>query len=370
MLRARNASRSKRKSSGRLDIIIIAVIALLLVVGLIFVILQIIGHSEEHVETVRKTKAKYTESLRWRPDSELCETRIHEDLLRHPERTRAEYTDLNLNESCLQDIGNMSRLEELKLTRSTFQDQWLEYLSKLRLRSLGLHGSSITDKAVPYILKMQSLDQLSIGDTDLTNKGLELLSAHPRLKALDIELGRCITNDGIKYIGKMKQLERLEVPSSSTLTGKCLANLANLKNLTTLGLESIPVDAEDLHFLAGLKKLRSLDLSNSALNDQCLIEITKLPSIKTLNLTGSDFSNAGLLSLAKMKKLSSLIIKDCPKVDYKTIEKFRSMRPDCRVQHSSSSAIADQMSQDKVKQEVEFLKNEVNVELEKQKELP
>jgi hypothetical protein len=244
-----------RSRSGKIDIliVIIAIVALLIVGALIFVLLQLMGQSEEHVEKVRKTKVPYKESLRWRSENELGESRIRRDLEQDPNRLTLDYGDTNLDESCLKMIGRMSRLQELRLTRSTVKSSWLAHITGLPLQNLALHGTPIGDKAVRYILMIPTLNRLEIGDTNVSDQGLKQLSESRSIRYLGLSVGRRITNDGIKYVGKMPQLVSLELDDSAVVDGKCLAYLTGLTNLGNINLESVNVKAEDFRPLASLK---------------------------------------------------------------------------------------------------------------------
>jgi hypothetical protein len=288
MLQFMRPTTGTRRSSGKFDLLIIAIIFLLIFGAFIFVLFQIIGHSEEHVETVRKTKVIYNESLRWRPEGQMCEANIRNDLMKFPDRKSAEYTNLNLDEKCLKLIGRMSGLQDLKLTRSTIQSSWLKHLTTLPLRSLGLNSTAITDKAIPIILSFPNLNGLGIGDTEVTDKGLELLSASKPLRRLELNLARNVTNNGIKHVGKLTQLRELEIGESRHLTGKCLSYLKDLKNLRFLGLDSISLTDDDLSGLSSFERLSVLDISNCQLTDKSLVEIVKCGSLTNLNLSGTN----------------------------------------------------------------------------------
>ncbi|MGD9682673.1 MAG: hypothetical protein AB7W16_15905 [Candidatus Obscuribacterales bacterium] len=357
---------SSRSRSGRLDIVIIAVVSLLIVAGLIYVIFQIIGHSEQHVDAVRKTRVNYDESLDWRPDAKLSEQRIRDDLARHPSQKKADYSELEVNENCMKLIGRMSRLQELKMTRATIKDPWLRYLAPLPLRSLGLHGTPLTDKGVPYLLKLQCLTHLIIGDTDVTDDGLELLSQSPTISNLEINLGRCITNNGIKHLGKMTRLTILDIGNSPKIDGRCLRYLKDLQNLSHLNIEAIPVKPEDLRALSDLP-LVALDLGNSRITDACVPELAKIKTLNILSLTGSDFSGESIAELARLKNLRHLSLKNCPNVNEKSVQKLQAMMPNCNVKYSQMTALSEKMERAEMKQEVQFLESEVKKEMDKYK---
>lgn len=366
MLQIKRPRMGTRGSSGKFDLLIIAIIFLLIFGAFIFVLFQIIGHSEEHVEKVRKTKVIYNESLRWRPEGQLCEASIRDDLMRSPDRKSAEYTNLNLDEKCMKLIGRMSALQDLKLTRSTVENAWLVHLKNLRLRSLGLNSTAITDKAIPLILSLfPNLNSLGIGDTEVTDKGLELLSASKTINRLELNLARNITNDGIKHVGKITQLRDLEIGESRHLTGECLSYLKDLKNLRFLSLDSMSPTHDDLRCLASFEQLHSLDLSNCQLTDADLVEIVKCGSLTTLNLTGNNFTDKGLMSLEKLKNLILLTIRNSPNLHKQSVKKFRLAMPNCNVVYSPSTKFTEKMSRQSVQEELQFLQNEAEIELKK-----
>lgn len=367
MTRVRRLIKGDRKNSGRMDILAIALISLILVGGLIFVLLRIIGHSEEHVDKVRKTKVKYKEALRWRPDSKFTENRIRADFAQSSGRREADYGSFDLSEKSMKLIGKMSRLKSLNLTRATLKDEWLAYLTSIPLHRLTLHGTPITDKAVPYLLMMKQLEFLTIGDTELTDKGLEELSSSKSIKSLEINMGRCLTNDGIKHLGKMLQLEHLEISVSKTLTGKFLAYLTDLKNMQYLCLENIQVKPEDLAYLSSFKRLGVLDLSNCNLTDKDIHEIAKITSLTYLNVTGSNFTDKGLRKLSKLKRLTHLTMKDCPNVDQAAVENLEAALPQCQIKYSQATSLSKKLGREDVKMELNFLKFEARKELEKSK---
>lgn len=347
-----------RRSSGRFDLLIIGIIALAILVGLLFVLLRIIGHSEEHVEKVRKTKVAYDESLRWRPEENRSESLFKAEYARDPNRVKADFSDLNLTEDCVKLIGRMARLKELKLTRCTLQDSWLQHIEALPLTALGLDGASVTDKAIPYILKFPNLRVLELGDTDVTDKGLELLSTNRSIRHLELHVGRNITNDGIKHIGKMTQLVSLDIGDSVAVTAGCLQHLSNLKNMTHLNMESVEVTNKDLKHLSALRSLLSLELSNCRLDDASAVELAKLTSLHNLDIGGSNITDKGLATLTKLKHLDHFSAKACQNISRSAIEDYKRQFPHCKVGYVSGAKFREKLKRYNVKHELKILENE------------
>lgn len=264
----------------------------------------------------------------------------------------------------------MKNLKNLKLTRAVFEPRWLEHLSDLPLKVLGLSGTPLTDEAITYTVDMKDLESLDIGEAEVTDKGLKLLSSAKSITHLDINLARHITKDGIRHIGEMKQLRKLELATCRKVTEKCLANIVNLNNLAYLNLRDMKIVPGNLSYLSSLKNLLMIDLSNCNLSDPLVSEVAKIDSLYNLNISGSNFTNKSLPELAKLKHLNRLVIKNCPKVDECAVKKFQTILPGCRVKYSHSNSLSKKLKSDEYRMEVEFLKNEASTQLKKLKHNP
>ena len=162
--------------------------------------------------------------------------------------------------------------------------KWLPYLQKLTIS-----GALISD-LVP-IAQLTGITELSITDTVVASKDLQIIAALPKL-------------------------------SSLTMTGCQLSNISNLagaKNLTYLDLSNNTI--RDLRALAGMKNLKALRLANNAVIS--LEAISNMISLELLdvsynsltttahvaglsNLSWLDVSSNGLMVLEGMDKLTNL----------------------------------------------------------------
>ena len=259
----------------------------------------------------------------------------------------------------------MSRLRELKLTRCTVKSSWLAHITSLPIQLLGLQGTPISDKAIRYILMIPTLDTLEIGDTDVTDEDLKQLSESRSIRHISLSVGKRITNAGIRHISKMTQLVSLELDDSTSVDGRCIAYLTDLKNLNRLNLEGASLTEDDLRHLASFKHLRKLNLSNCQLSDSSLDEVTKVRSLQVLNLAGNNISNKGVSSLSKLTNLIHLTIKACPNVTGNSVRQLQATLPRCTILYSDRNKYAEKMSRPGVKQELQLLENEAENELKK-----
>ena len=83
------------------------------------------------------------------------------------------------NVSQLKPLAKFSKLKELSLsdTYYDFDCSELQHLRKLGLTSLTFYGTGLTDQAIPYLLKIQTLKKLDLQGCDLSEEGVEKLKA-------------------------------------------------------------------------------------------------------------------------------------------------------------------------------------------------
>lgn len=148
---------------------------------------------------------------------------------------------------------------------------------------------------------------------DRYNFNLEELGKLSHLKSLnDISLSRCKLDAIPQEIGKLTQLERLDL-SHNELTADKLEVLSNLTNLTCLYLECNPLGgkAEDYEPLTKLTKLSELKLHATDLNsgtEGVLEKIAQLSELTILHLDGNKLGGQDFSPLSKLKNLRELYL--------------------------------------------------------------
>ncbi|CAN5549284.1 hypothetical protein BH10PLA2_BH10PLA2_18620 [soil metagenome] len=116
-----------------------------------------------------------------------------------------------------------------------------------------------------------------------TDKALRAVSAFPRLERLLLTEGQA-TDEALKSVASLKNLEILMIVDAHQIT-----------------------DAGIRH-LAGLRKLKGLEISNGKLGDGSLQIFGRMPQLESLGLQGNSFSDDGLKQIADLKNLQSLWI--------------------------------------------------------------
>jgi internalin A len=123
---------------------------------------------------------------------------------------------------------------------------------------------------------------------------------------LDLYMGGFyVTDAAMKELAGLKNLQILNLDSTS-VTGAGLKELAGLKNLKTLNLAETKVTDAGLKELAGLKSLQTLNLYKTSVTGAGLKELAGLKNLQTLNLGLIRVTDTGLKGLAELKNLQTL----------------------------------------------------------------
>jgi Leucine-rich repeat (LRR) protein len=187
----------------------------------------------------------------------------------------------------LAELANCHILEELNIGSIGITDDGIDHILKLKnLKKLMLFGcDNVTDAGLAKLAALKSLNALRIKHSDISIAGLNNLKSLPNLMELDVLR---IKRDGATLdISDLTGLEKLRL-SFGSYSEKF-------------------VDA-DLECLAGLKRIRWLQIGPRNFTDEGLSYLTDLTNMERLGIGGSDLTDAGLKHLTNMKKLNHLSI--------------------------------------------------------------
>ena len=169
-----------------------------------------------------------------------------------------------------------------------------------------------------HLAGLHSLEELAIQNGDpLPDADLASLESLTGLKDLHISgpPGRGVSDRGLASIGKLKQLERLQV---STETRSGLNHLNGLSNLQYLNVTNLNVmargdaakiaSADELRLdLSGLTQVRELILGGLPLHDDDLAFLKHLPLLESLMIQpSSSLTGASLRHLRELPELHGL----------------------------------------------------------------
>jgi Leucine-rich repeat (LRR) protein len=220
------------------------------------------------------------------------------------ETLSVENTDLN-NKKMVAPIAKLLNLRALDLANTNLDRDGLRALSGLtKLDALNLNGNRLLGhRDVEVLLGFPKLRLLGLRDLYFTDAGALALQRLPRLEELDMG-GTKVTDKGLAHLGKLP-LRRLRLGWAMEFTDAGLAHLARIKTLEELDLSFTKVTGKGLGHLRPLASLKALDLRGTDVGDSGLEVLQHLP-LRRLNLRETKVTDAGLKVVARCKTLRCL----------------------------------------------------------------
>jgi peroxiredoxin len=258
--------------------------------------------------------------------------------------------DLRLPAEGLTDTGltNLDKLANLKRLSlpmahsvdrkhylNPYTEKGISELAKLRsLESLSIAGPGVTDEALAHVARLTNLQSLSLFGCPIGDEGLSRLTTLRSLKSFTLMSGAQVTVAGLNHlnalthlthlqadviardatvlkIGGLTELQYLMLSPSQGSTFRdqdlaCLAGLTKLKSLQ-LGSTQLKITDAGMARLAGLTALERLVLGGVGVSDRSLAIVGGLPKLDLLTIEGT-FTDAGLQRLENLSGLQSLSI--------------------------------------------------------------
>jgi hypothetical protein len=165
---------------------------------------------------------------------------------------------------------------------------------------LDIRNTNVTDEGLRHLTGLPSLEQLVLGNDDLsgfrgmlpnepptspiTDAGLVHLRDLPQLMSLNFS-GLPITDAGLASIGDLPKLGALYL-SRTKVQGQNLAKLKSLPKLAILYLDNSEVTEKALSQLAGGSNLQFLSLNRLSLTAEALKTLKALPQLRQLEIIG------------------------------------------------------------------------------------
>ncbi len=194
-------------------------------------------------------------------------------------------------------IAKLTKLEEVDLANLPVDDAaGAALIAMPRMRVLRLDGTKITDAAMkgsgqgfgsrdrPEIVPSPHLIELYVSKTKVTDAGLGILDATPKLEAL-----------GLGDLG---------------VTDVTVARVVTLRALHTLVLSHAGASPKSLASLGTLTDLGRLYLDDTRTDDDTIAAFTKLTELRALHLAGTQISDASLRILRSFRGLDELTLGD------------------------------------------------------------
>jgi Leucine Rich Repeat (LRR) protein len=128
-----------------------------------------------------------------------------------------------LDDDGLKHLNDLPLLDHLDLDRTRVTDAGLSHLTRFRaLRSLDLRGTAIGDQGIRALAGLP-LTSLKLGDTGVTDTGLEYLEKFPELTRLDLA-NTAVSDAGLESLRRLPKLSDVDL-CGTRVTGKAARRL-------------------------------------------------------------------------------------------------------------------------------------------------
>lgn len=251
-------------------------------------------------------------------------------------------------------LKGCTKLESLCLAHTSITNAGLKHIEPLtKLRRLDLSNTRVTDNGLASMVRLAGLEELKLCYNFIWDDGVSHLTPLTALKSLDLRATK-LSDQGLMELGRMSQLRELRVgPGHFTTAG--IGYLANLRNLEILDLSrsdasenayrgsrlpatpSIEIHARSSPYnlgfraLARMTKLRELRLVNSWITDEYVTHLAGLTKLRILDLSpASRITDEGLLKLQGLRELRELKV-GRTNISVEAVCELQSMLPQTRI---------------------------------------
>jgi hypothetical protein len=211
---------------------------------------------------------------------------------------RLRISHLPLRERDLQKIGECTRLTSLEISvapRSSRELAQIDHLPNLQL--LYIDGP-ITEDAVAKWKHLTRIKTLLLPNiVDVSGATLTaLVQRNPQLTRVELRGATC-TVELCEALAQCQSLQELSL-SDTQVNDEALSKLQTLPNLVTLHITRSPVRGTAFAGAQSFPQLNKLVANGSQIDDEGLACVSKLPRLKTLDLSHTPITDAGCEQLS------------------------------------------------------------------------
>ena len=205
--------------------------------------------------------------------------------------TKIKLIENNLNGTIPPEIGNLTKLKELRLNGNDLSDTIPKEIGNLSsLQFLWLQLNQLSGEIPKEIGDLDTLYDLTLFDNELTGQIPSEMGDMDSLGVLSMQRNN-LTGEIPKDFGNLSNLQALEL-GSNDLTGSIPAELGNCKRLSSINLYdneltgSIPAELADLEFLT------TLSLANNNLTGEIPERFSEIKYMSTMDLGNNNLSGS------------------------------------------------------------------------------
>lgn len=203
----------------------------------------------------------------------------------------------NLQKEGDEVVGIVLRYKELE------QDS-LEGISKYQdVRQVSiLECKGVSDDMMKEIAKLKNLEELELLGVSVSDKGLAHLADHPKLKTVMLSNTK-VDGSGLAHLNSVVNLEL----RGAAVTVAGAQTIVKLANLETLSIHCSKIKMTDFADLKGMTGLRELDCERTPSGKGVGAVVATIPNLESLKVGGIGLDDS---ELAEIGKISSLKVLD------------------------------------------------------------
>lgn len=171
-------------------------------------------------------------------------------------------------------------------------------------KDMDLNSSSVTDEGIKHLAKLKNLETLNLTSTKITGVGFAATLELPKLRS--VNLTNCnVTPAILETLSKLESLEELALERTN-VGDNDLAALENLANLKSLNLSYTQISDMSFKSLNKITGLELLKIGNTGVQGQGMQFMKRKKGEPGLRVLDAQHSRFGLFGLQHLKNLETL----------------------------------------------------------------
>ena len=220
----------------------------------------------------------------------------------YDKETGARSDNSNESDKCLEAIGKLTQIKKIFLKGGQATDETMKHVANLKQVEVFFvwDASKVSDKGLKHLSNYRKLKNVHLSNSKITEKGISYLSNSNDISKLSLQ-GNPFSNEIFNVASRFKKLESLWVGrGNNTIDDKGLTKyLPKLKNLKTLGIQTIQGTDEGLRVAYKLPRLEEVYASGNSISPD---EVQRLQDHAKKNKEKSKANKADNNEKSKAKK--------------------------------------------------------------------
>lgn len=187
------------------------------------------------------------------------------------------------------------------------------------------------EEVLANLARLPGLRKLLLKETQATDEGLRHIGRMTELEELYMWDAADVTDAGIAHLNRLDRLKMIHV-SDAKLTNASLIFLSRLPAMRELSLQGNHFTDAGLAGMGGQGRIERLyvGLGQSRFSDAGLASLASFDKLKSLDLQGSDVSIQALRQLARSSKLKQIFM-NLEYLPAQELEDLKRARPDLKI---------------------------------------